>query len=260
MSDINPNPTNEDTYSIENFSSEPLTLINLLNQRLQKSSIGLQPNLIYTSSLAVMVGFLITLVLNYKKSKDEEHYINTVLKPKMIKNIQENIKKDNERIKKLIAEKQDKLEQERLEKEAQANSQRTLSDDTVTMTNENLLKDDDESPPNSENINNNLTELEILEQEIVKLQNEEENELRPTYNTLVANYQDNQNALTSMQNELNETRNLSSSLQKESISLDKKLLSLKKDLRSIEGQFNEQKKMQRKHNENKSKNERKLNW
>ena len=77
---------------------------------------------------------------------------------------------------------------------------------------------------------------------------------------MVANYQDNQNALTSMQNELNETRNLSSSLQKESISLDKKLLSLKKDLRSIEGQFNEQKKMQRKHNENKSKNERKLNW
>ena len=65
-----------------------------------------------TGTLALIVSYLISLIINAKKNSDSEKYIENVLRPKLLAQIAKNVENDNKRL-------QEEVNRRKLEKESE---------------------------------------------------------------------------------------------------------------------------------------------
>ena len=238
-----------------------LTLLEFLTKRLNSTS-PIPSSYIYTSSFAILFSLFLSFVVNYKKQNDEEKYIQEVLRPKLIESICKNIEKDNEDMEKYLEEKrvQKEKEKEELANKRLKSSESMYSQETLTNERGDADKEEDKEDEDAEK-EDQKTETELKLQETnqqVQSLTQENIDLSNNYNNnLVQSYQKNQQKLQETTSTLSNKKSNQDTLSEQVTLLEKTLLKLKENNKEINGKVGDQKKLQRKHNDLKSRTDRK---
>ena len=215
---------------------------------------------LFTGTLALIVSYFISLIINAKKNSDSEKYIENVLRPKLLAQIAKNVEDDNKRLQEEVNRR--KLEKERemrRSKEEEEEMQRKISEneqETAELPKIPVLEDD-------EILKDLKAQAKEIDKNIQRITNEN-NLYQERYNQAVATinkYQMLNNSNDSNSSELSEEQLLKSQvekLQKQDQTLSQKQSDLKTTKRKLQSEITAQKTIKRSTNEKKSSSDRKI--